>query len=160
MGVIFHGARCANFLSQSLPFFYFFLSSLFPPLLHIPPFSYTSAIAAGSRASAVEFNTTDSDITFGGTVKGQGDAKARSLTVDAGTGDVTFGDRVGYAFNDENFNADNTADSFYKMTVTGNEITVKGDVMTYEEQTYNGNVLVGSTASNGTTRTFLSMMET
>ena len=43
------------------------------------------------------------------------------------------------------------------MTVTGKDITVKGDVMTYEEQTYNGNVLIGSTASNGTTRTFLSM---
>ena len=65
--------------------------------------------------------------------------------------------RVGYAFNGQTVNINNTADSFYKMTVTGNEITVKGDVMTYEEQTYNGNVLVGSTATNGTTRTFLSM---
>jgi fibronectin-binding autotransporter adhesin len=120
---------------------------------------YTSdvLIAAGSRASAVEFNTTDSDITFGGTVKGQGNAKARSLTVDAGTGDVTFGDRVGYAFNDENFDADNTADSFYKMTVTAGTTTIKGDVMTYEEQTFNSNIDVGSTGSNGTTRTLLSM---
>ena len=29
--------------------------------------------------------------------------------------------------------------------------------MTYEEQIYNGDVLIGSTATNGTTRTFLSM---
>ena len=29
--------------------------------------------------------------------------------------------------------------------------------MTYEEQTYNGSILIGSTASNGTTRTLLSM---
>ena len=121
--------------------------------------TYTSdvLVASGTRASPVEFNTTNSDIEFGGTLKGKGNAKARSLTIDAGTGDVTFGDRVGYAFNGENFNANNTADSFYKMTVTAGTTTIKGDVMTYEEQTYNSNIDVGSTGSNGTTRTLLSM---
>ena len=114
-------------------------------------------VKAGTRASAAVISATNSDISFKGTLKGEGNAKARSLTINAGTGDVLFGDRVGYAFNGQTVNINNTADSFYKMTVTGNEITVKGDVMTYEEQTYNGNVLVGSTASNGTTRTFLSM---
>ena len=114
-------------------------------------------VKAGTRASAAVISAANSDISFKGTLKGEGNAKARSLTINAGTGDVLFGDRVGYAFNGQTVNINNTADSFYKMTVTGNEITVKGDVMTYEEQTYNGNVLVGSTASNGTTRTFLSM---
>ena len=114
-------------------------------------------VKAGTRASAAIISATNSDISFKGTLKGEGNAKARSLTINAGTGDVLFGNRVGYAFNGQTVNINNTADSFYKMTVTGNEITVKGDVMTYEEQTYNGKVLIGSTATNGTTRTFLSM---
>ena len=114
-------------------------------------------VKAGSRATAAVISATNSDISFMGTLKGEGNAKNRSLTINAGTGDVLFGNRVGYAFNGVTVNINNTADSFYKMTVTGKDITVKGDVMTYEEQTYNGNVLIGSTASNGTTRTFLSM---
>ena len=79
------------------------------------------------------------------------------MTVNAGTGNVIYGDRVGYAFNLETVDPTNTADSFYKMTTTANTITLKGDVMTYEEQVYNGDVLIGSTGSNGTTRTVLSM---
>jgi len=114
-------------------------------------------VAAGTTASPVEYTTTNSDITFAGTLKGEGNAKARSITINAGTGNVLFGDRVGYAFNDQTVDITNTADSFYKMTITGDTITVKGDVMTYEEQTYNGSVLIGSTATNGKTRTFLSM---
>jgi autotransporter-associated beta strand protein len=114
-------------------------------------------VKAGSRATPAEISTTNSDISFKGTLKGEGNAKARSLNIDAGTGNVLFGDRVGYAFNDEVVNINNTADSFYKLVVDANEITIKGDVMTYEEQIYNGDVLIGSTATNGTTRTFLSM---
>jgi autotransporter-associated beta strand protein len=114
-------------------------------------------VKAGSVASPVEYTTTNSDISFKGTLKGEGNAKARSLNIDAGTGNVLFGDRVGYAFNDQVVNINNTADSFYKLEVDANEITIKGDVMTYEEQIYNGDVLIGSTATNGTTRTFLSM---
>ena len=114
-------------------------------------------VKAGSRATPAEISTTNSDISFTGTLKGEGNAKARSLNIDAGTGNVLFGDRVGYAFNDQVVNINNTADSFYKLEVDANEITIKGDVMTYEEQIYNGDVLIGSTATNGTTRTFLSM---
>ncbi len=121
--------------------------------------TYTSdvVVASGTRASPVEFNTTNSNITFGGTLKGEGNSKARSITIDAGTGDLEFGDRVGYAFNNETFDANNTADSFYKMTVTAGTTTIKGDIMTYEEQTYNSNINIGSTGSNGLTRTLLSM---
>ena len=79
------------------------------------------------------------------------------MTVNAGAGNVMYGDRVGYAFNLETVYPTNTADSFYKMTTTGANITLQGDVMTYEEQVYNGDVLVGSTGSNGLTRTVLSM---
>ena len=50
--------------------------------------TYTSnvLVASGSRASPVEFNTTNSDIEIAGTLKGEGNAKARSITFDAGTG--------------------------------------------------------------------------
>ncbi|MDC1538218.1 autotransporter-associated beta strand repeat-containing protein [Pelagibacteraceae bacterium] len=114
-------------------------------------------VAAGSRVTPVEFTTTNSDITFKGTLKGQGNAKNRSLTINAGTGDLEFGNRVGYAFNGQTFNASNTADSFYKMIMTAATTTIKADVMTYEEQTYNSDIVIGSTGSNGTTRTLLSM---
>jgi autotransporter-associated beta strand protein len=114
-------------------------------------------IASGTRASPVTFGTTNSNISFKKTLKGQGNAKARSLTINAGTGNVLFGDRVGYAFNNQTFDANNTADSFYKMTVTAGTTTIKGDVMTYEEQTYNSNIDIGGTGSNGLTRTLLSM---
>ena len=123
------------------------------------PQNYTGnvLVAAGSKVSPVEFTTTNSNIIFGGTLKGQGNAKNRSMTVNAGAGNVMYGDRVGYAFNLETVDPTNTADSFYKMTTTGANITLQGDVMTYEEQVYNGDVLVGSTGSNGLTRTVLSM---
>ena len=114
-------------------------------------------VNAGTRNSPVEFTTTNSNIDFKGTLKGQGNAKNRSMTINAGTGNVLFGDRVGYAFNGVTVDPDNTSDSFYKMVVTGDQITIKGDVMTYEEQTYNGSVLIGSNGSNGLTRTLLSM---
>ncbi|MDC0356959.1 filamentous hemagglutinin N-terminal domain-containing protein [Pelagibacteraceae bacterium] len=114
-------------------------------------------VAAGSRATPVEFTTTNSDITFKGTLKGQGNAKNRSITINAGTGDLEFGNRVGFAFNGQTFNASNTADSFYKMIMTAATTTIKADVMTYEEQTYNSDIVIGSTGSNGTTRTLLSM---
>ncbi len=113
-------------------------------------------VGAGSKASPVEFASLLGDIQFLGTLKGQGNAKNRSMTAVA-NGNVTYGDRVGYAFNLETVDPTNTADSFYKMTTTANTITLKGDVMTYEEQVYNGDVLIGSTGSNGTTRTVLSM---
>ena len=79
------------------------------------------------------------------------------MTVNAGTGNVIYGDRVGYAFNLEIVDPTTTADSFYKMTVTAGTTTIKGDVMTYEEQTYNSNIDIGGTGSNGLTRTLLSM---
>ena len=114
-------------------------------------------VSAGSIASPAEFTTTNANITFGGTLKGPGNAKTKSITINAGTGDLLFEDRVGYAFNSETFDPDNTADSFYKMIMTADNITLKGDVMTFEEQVYNGNILIGSTGSNGTTRTLLSI---
>ena len=116
-------------------------------------------IEAGSAASPLTISSQNSDITFSGTVKTGSGAKAaqRSLTVNAGTGNVTFNDRIGYEFNGIGFNPLLTADSPYALSVTGGNITLKGDVMTFETQTYNGAVKIGGTGSNGTIRTLLSM---
>ena len=122
-------------------------------------FSNNVTIGAGSSANPLTISSQNSDITFSGTVKTGSGAKAaqRSLTVNAGTGNVTFNDRVGYDFNGITFNPQLTADSPYALSVTGGNITLKGDVMTFETQTYNGAVKIGGTGSNGTTRTLLSM---
>ena len=122
-------------------------------------FSNNVTIGAGSSANPLTISSQNSDITFSGTVKTGSGAKAeqRSLTVNAGTGNVTFNDRVGYDFNGITFNPQLTADSPYALSVTGGNIILKGDVMTFETQTYNGAVKIGGTGSNGTTRTLLSM---
>jgi len=104
----------------------------------------------------VEFTTTNSNITFNETLKADSTGKSRSITFDAGTANLTFNDRIGYAFNNVDFNSDLTADSFYKMIFNAGGITLKGDVMTFEEQVYNGPVYIGSN-DNGTSRTLLSM---
>ncbi|NBW71087.1 MAG: hypothetical protein EBR32_06765, partial [Bacteroidetes bacterium] len=113
-------------------------------------------VASGSIVSPVEFSSTNADIIFDGTLKADSTGKSRSITFDAGTANLTFNDRIGYAFNAIDFNPDLTADSFYKMIFNAGGITLKGDVMTFEEQVYNGPVYIGSN-DNGTSRTLLSM---
>lgn len=122
-------------------------------------FNNNVTIGAGSAANPLTISSQNSDITFSGTVKTGSGAKAaqRSLTVNAGTGNVIFNDRIGYAFNGISFNPSLTTDSPYALSVTGGNITLKGDVMTFETQTYNGAVKIGGNGSNGTTRTLLSM---
>ena len=113
-------------------------------------------VASGSIASPVEFSSTNADIIFDGTLKADAIGKSRSMTFDAGTANLTFNDRIGYNFNTADFDPDLTADSFYKMIFNAGSITVKGDVMTFEEQVYNGPIIIGSN-NNGVTRTLLSM---
>jgi len=113
-------------------------------------------VASGSIASPVEFSNTNADIIFDGTLKADATGKSRSMTFDAGTANLIFNDRIGYNFNTADFDSDLTADSFYKMIFNAGSITVKGDVMTFEEQVYNGPVIIGSN-NNGVTRTLLSM---
>ena len=113
-------------------------------------------VASGSIASPVEFSSTNADIIFDGTLKADATGKSRSMTFDAGTANLIFNDRIGYNFNSADFDPDLTADSFYKMIFNAGSITVKGDVMTFEEQVYNGPVIIGSN-NNGVTRTLLSM---
>ena len=113
-------------------------------------------VASGSIASPVEFSSTNAAIIFDGTLKADATGKSRSMTFDTGTANLIFNDRIGYNFNSADFDPDLTADSFYKMIFNAGSITVKGDVMTFEEQIYNGPVVIGSN-NNGVTRTLLSM---
>ena len=113
-------------------------------------------VASGSIASPVKFSSTNAAIIFDGTLKADATGKSRSMTFDTGTANLIFNDRIGYNFNSADFDPDLTADSFYKMIFNAGSITVKGDVMTFEEQVYNGPVIIGSN-NNGVTRTLLSM---
>jgi len=118
----------------------------------------TGGNAVGGTVTPLELNTTNSDITFNGTITAGSNSKAnkRSLDINAGTGTVIFNDRVGYAFNDVTY-SNLTGTSLYSFEVTAAEIQIKADAMTFEEQTYNGAVLIGDNGNNGLTRTLLSI---
>jgi hypothetical protein len=103
-------------------------------------------------------DTTNSNITFNGTITAGINSKAnqRSLLINAGTGTVVFNERVGsdrglYA----NFNNNNT--NLYTLRVTAGRIEIKADILTFENQIYNGPVFIGSNGTNGTTRTLISV---
>jgi hypothetical protein len=111
------------------------------------------------------------NITFNG-VLGAGAASLgtkRSLTINVG-GSVSFLDRVGAhiagtLYNQALYNAfqnGSAGDSIYQLIVNAGtvqnpgNIIIKGDITTFETQTYNGNVRIGDNGSNGLVRTLLS----
>jgi hypothetical protein len=103
-------------------------------------------------------DTTNSNITFNGAITAGINSKAnqRSLLINAGSGTVVFNERVGsdrglYA----NFNNNNT--NLYTLRVTAGRIEIKADILTFENQIYNGPVFIGSNGTNGTTRTLISV---
>jgi autotransporter-associated beta strand protein len=103
-------------------------------------------------------DTINSNITFNGTITAGINSKAnqRSLLINAGSGTVVFNERVGsdrglYA----NFNNNNT--NLYTLRVTAGRIEIKADILTFENQIYNGPVFIGSNGTNGTTRTLISV---
>jgi len=118
----------------------------------------TGGNAVAGVVTPLELNTTNSDMTFNGTITAGSNSKTnkRSLEINAGTGTVIFNDRIGYAFNEVSY-ISLTDTNLYSLEVTADEIQIKADVMTFEEQTYNGAVLIGDNGNNGLTRTLLSM---
>ncbi|MEO0047061.1 MAG: hypothetical protein RLZZ410_20, partial [Pseudomonadota bacterium] len=103
-------------------------------------------------------DTTNSNITFNGTITAGVNSKGtqRSLLINAGRGTVVFNDRVGsdrglYA----NFN--NNDVNLYTLRVTAGRIEIKADILTFENQIYNGPVFIGDNGTNGTTRTLISV---
>jgi autotransporter-associated beta strand protein len=102
--------------------------------------------------------TNNSNISFNGTITAGNDSKdnRRSLLINAGRGTVAFNDRVGsdrglYA----NFNNDNI--NLYTLNVTAARIEIKADILTFENQVYNGSVYIGNNGSNGFVRTLISV---
>ena len=96
-------------------------------------------------------STVNSNITFNSTINGGIGSKVnkRSLSIDAGTGIVTFNGEIG--------NPVYTADqNIYQLYVKGQKIIIKADITTFETQIYDGAVLVGDNGTNGVVRTLLS----
>jgi hypothetical protein len=131
-------------------------------VLHSGIYTTGSQTYNGNLELAANGNTrldaTNSNITFNGTISGGINSKGtqRSLLINAGRGTVVFNDRVGsdrglYA----NFN--NNDVNLYTLRVTAGRIEIKADILTFENQIYNGPVFIGDNGTNGTTRTLISV---
>ncbi|MDA0670932.1 MAG: YDG domain-containing protein, partial [Proteobacteria bacterium] len=124
-------------------------------------------VLAGTAADPIEINSTTGDITFNGTLTAGSGSKVatRSLQINGNykegdnytnAGNVTFNDRVGYAFNGQIF-TNLTGTNFYNFDITGNSININADIMTFNAQEYTGPVLIGDNGSNGLTRRLVSI---
>ena len=103
--------------------------------------------------------TSNADISFYSTVMAGNAALAnkRSLTLNAGTGSVLFSDSVGGTYSTYgSFQSSNGDNSPYQLIVTASTILLKANIVTFETQTYNGNILVGDNGTNGLIRTLIS----
>jgi len=124
-------------------------------------------VLTGSALDPLEINSTTGDITFNGTLTAGSGSKAatRSLQINGNykegddytnAGNVTFNDRVGYAFNGQIF-TNLTGTNFYNFDITGNSININANIMTFNAQEYTGPVLIGDNGSNGLTRRLMSV---
>ncbi len=120
----------------------------------------TLAYGNETELGSVKLTTTDSNVTFNGTITADSNSKItdvnkRSLWIDAGAGTVTFNDRVGVT---EATGINNTSTAnLYNLNVNAANIRVNADITTLEEQVYDGAVVVGDNGTNGSVRTFLSV---
>jgi hypothetical protein len=93
-------------------------------------------------------------------------ANEQSLTLNAGTGWVTFGDRLGASLVDPVTNVELSYGTVwnnptymvnpYQLIVNADTVLIKGNITTFGTQTYNGKVLIGDNGTNGLTRLLLS----
>jgi autotransporter-associated beta strand protein len=87
-------------------------------------------------AGTVSLSTSNASITFNGLID-SATSKANSLTVDAGAGVVTIGNSVG------------SIAPLASFVVSGSTINLLADVLTAQQQIYNGSVVIGSNGSDG-----------
>jgi hypothetical protein len=113
-------------------------------------------VIAGNGNTRLE--TLNSNIYFSGTITAGSNSKGnlRSLLINAGTGTVTFNERVGsdrglYA----NFNTRDT--NLYTLSVRAARIEINADIMTFENQIYRGAIIIGDNGTNGLIRTLISV---
>jgi autotransporter-associated beta strand protein len=120
----------------------------------------TLAYGNETELGALTLTTDDNNVTFNGTIRADSNSKItdvnkRSLWIDAGTGTVTFNDRVGLT---QATGIDNTSTAnIYNLNVTAANIKINADITTLEEQLYDGAVDIGDNGTNGTIRTLLSV---
>jgi hypothetical protein len=112
-----------------------------------------------SGSGTTNISSISGDIYFMGTVQAadpNSKGNEQSLIVRANNGDVTFNDRVGYAFNGVQYSELNGI-NLWSLDVIADRIIIKADIMTHEEQTYTGSVFIGDNGANGLVRTLLSV---
>jgi autotransporter-associated beta strand protein len=123
------------------------------------PVTISGGNAINNVVTPLALSTNNANITFNSTL-GAGSnslSNKRSLVLNAGTGQVTFGDRVGAINTTYGAYLNRTTDvSLYDLTVNAGTILIKGDITTFNTQTYNGDVLIGDNGTNGLVRTLLS----
>jgi autotransporter-associated beta strand protein len=125
-------------------------------------YSNQVTIASGDDVHPLTISTQNAAVNFNSTISSGANTYTikRSLSVSAGSGTVTFNDRVGeqsmtysayaYLFN-------NGVKNLYDLAVAAKMIHLNADVTTLGTQTYNGAVLVGDNGANGKTRTIISI---
>jgi hypothetical protein len=100
--------------------------------------------------------TTNANITFGSTLNAVG--ANRSLTINAGSGQVTFNGKVGdigYTYGE--FLSAGKAPNIAVLDVAAGKIVINADVETVDAQIYRGPVVIGDNGSNGTIRRLISV---
>ncbi|NDB60539.1 hypothetical protein EB001_19135, partial [bacterium] len=104
-------------------------------------------IIGGSVAHPLEIKTQNADIIFNSTINGTSSSytNQNSLKVNAGTADVTFNGAIGANLDNVLFSPDTLkiSTNLYQLNVYANTININGDVITFERQIYNGDVIIG-----------------
>ncbi len=113
-------------------------------------------IAGGNASNPVTLTTTNANITFGATVNAEG--ANRSLTLNAGSGQVSFNGKVGniaYTYGD--YLANGKGANIAVLDVAAGKIFINADIQTVDAQIYRGPVVIGDNGSNGRIRSLLSV---
>jgi autotransporter-associated beta strand protein len=124
----------------------------------------------GNNSSTANFNSSAGNISFLSTLSAGAGSKSaqRNLIVSAANGTVLFNDQVGFNVVNQSSTSYRllpylgaysglTGTNPYGVNVTAQTIQLFGDVTTFENQQYNGSVLIGDNGSNGRIRLLLSM---
>ncbi|QWE17163.1 hypothetical protein FD960_02780 [Polynucleobacter sp. AP-Nino-20-G2] len=113
-------------------------------------------VATGDASNPITLTTTNADISFGGTLNTEG--ANRSLTLNAGSGQVTFNGKVGdISYTYGQYRQSGKAPNIAVLDVAASKIFINADVQTVDAQIYRGPVVIGDNGSNGRVRSLLSV---
>jgi hypothetical protein len=121
--------------------------------------SVSGGNAVAGEVTPLNLTSNNANIVFASTLDAGNSSYAnkRSLTINAGSGEVTFNGMVGtqHALYYDFINRSSDL-NLYRLIVNAGTLNLNADVTTFETQTYNSSVLVGDNGSNGLTRLLLS----